>query len=248
MARRPSAKRIRSVHGTAWPGCSARRGQVGPDPLLYPRARRRSGGFRRRISMSGRPRPAARRRAGVAQADPPVVADGHEHEGVNAAGERLALGTELGVNAAAAAFAEEQAGPVALGEPPLAAFQLKERHADEVRLGLPALALDPLALGVGDVDGVFPAAVATGRGSPNSGRPATRARAVAWEPLRKNRAALGGNSDPAILHAGDCPGTSVALGPSNSVQPNWSADEYKVMWPKVREFVLRVDRRRVTTW
>src|SRR5436309_260383 len=75
-------------------------------------ARPRFGPWALRVCGEGPALVGGGRGAGVAQADAPVVARGHQHEREEAAGERLGLVAEALVDAATALLAEEDAAAV----------------------------------------------------------------------------------------------------------------------------------------
>src|SRR6478609_2618937 len=88
-------------------------------------------------------------RTGVSHSHAPVIAGRRECERINAAGERLGLAAELGVNPAQALFVEENAGVVAgsrvesIPLAPPAADANKERNTADRGIVLPALTEDP---------------------------------------------------------------------------------------------------------
>src|SRR5439155_18589698 len=108
---------------------------------------------------------AGRRRAGEAQAGAPVAAGRREHEGEQAAGQRLGVGAAALVNEAAVAGAEEDAAAVGAAvqlraaRPPRALAH-KQPHALEILDVVPAEGLDALALRLADLDLQLAAAVA----------------------------------------------------------------------------------------
>src|SRR5262245_36957291 len=165
-----------------------------------------------------------RGRAGIGNADPPVVAGGRESERVNAAGERLALAAELSVDAAQALLVEKDTGVIprarvqAVALVPPAADADEKRDVADGRVVFPALAEDPLPLRFRDVDFVLTATFAAAVAVPllDDGqvpnRPAHDAIPHASAPpsrrLRERRGRIRPPSQPPTM-------------PSNSAWPAW---------------------------
>ena len=157
------ANRTTSGQGTDRPRCIG----GGPPAAFAPASASRIAARPRassRWSASGRPASAAADGQAKAQAEPPVIAGRHEHEGVDAAGEGLGGRAELGVDAAAVVRPQEDARAVRpVGQPPRAAFEgvafrHEEGHALVIGVRAPALRFDPAPLLVADADVVRPAA------------------------------------------------------------------------------------------
>src|SRR5207237_7882675 len=105
-------------------------------------------------------------RAGKPQPHAPVIACGNQDEGINPASQRFCGTPELGVNAAAAVFAQEnaRAGRVMVQTnalPAPTAVANEQRHALKARFLVPALRFDAGLFLVGDVNVVLAAAVST---------------------------------------------------------------------------------------